>query len=818
MRNAAYRSPITDLDDMKCCISLLCGVAAFATAATTNLPITTITIGDSVTVARVMPFGINIGGDAYYSTPMAKCRVQENFEGTLYRQCHKGILQTNGFISMYANKKAWDATGWTKTLTGADFTIISGPAYGTRGKVRAISEQPASFYNRPAKLCAFIEFAAPIALPNGAPIMDAGILVENLATNEGWCGEQDGHWQANSALLLHDVHPGAFGVAALQLDGTRPTTDDKSRGAAGAFVRFPTHMQRYGDLNGTWQVRLWAKATHGTPTLTVQPTLVGGRAKFNAMTQPLSNAWRMVEWRIPIAGITDTPGTKASPQLQFLVQIAGGIALIDDVLIEREGDKNPTVFRDDIVTALRQLNLGIVRKLQMGGETVENFIRPPLESYRSQNSFFAKTGPAVRRGAKPWGLHDEFALCEHLGTEAWFGLPGTMQEAEADVFMEYVGAPATVGYGKLRAQLGHPEPWTTTLKTIHVEIGNEAWNTMFGFMAGGFNGPDYWERIFARIKKSPYYSSNIVCHAAGQNYSAAMSKAILGWTPSADRYAIAPYQIHKMSKQEAATLRTDRDLFRWMLSAPLLNNFGPQMLRQGEISRATGVEFSVYEINHHITGGDGPLEPRNKLVTSAPAAISIINCMLTMLKEHGMRSQCFFTFGQLFYRANQVGDVRLWGALLASRAGQTRWRPTGLALQLVNRALHGDLLATTHSGATPTFATLDLEQPRNPRQSAQTPRQFPVLWSYAFKNDAQRSAILVNLDIATAHNIALQLPGGVNGAVRIATLAGKALADNNEFEHAQPQVAIAETTVTNFAGGATLSLAPCSLTVVQWRE
>ena len=65
--------------------------------------------------------------------------------------------------------------------------------------------------------------------------------------------------------------------------------------------------------------------------------------------------------------------------------------------------------------------------------------------------------PSWFSGQRHYTLHELFTLCEYLGCEPWYVLPGTLYPEEIDVFMEYVGAPPDVGYGKFRAAQGHAD-------------------------------------------------------------------------------------------------------------------------------------------------------------------------------------------------------------------------------------------------------------------------------------------------------------------------------------------------------------------------
>ena len=109
----------------------------------------------------------------------------------------------------------------------------------------------------------------------------------------------------------------------------------------------------------------------------------------------------------------------------------------------------------------------------------------------------------------------------------------------------------------------------------------------------------------------------------------------------ADRFGIAPYIIQSITQEEAAAFTTDEAFFRWAFAWPVRRSCDSNgaMFQNAALSRQHGIELSIYEINHHITHGDGPLEPRNKLVTSIGGGLNVLGNMLLMLKEHHLRAQ-----------------------------------------------------------------------------------------------------------------------------------------------------------------------------------
>ena len=86
---------------------LLLALAAAHAAAKGD--VTTIEITDKVLVKDCSPFGINLGGDAYYSgAALMKKRSVANFEGSTYRQCHFGpVWKASGASTWFSVREPW---------------------------------------------------------------------------------------------------------------------------------------------------------------------------------------------------------------------------------------------------------------------------------------------------------------------------------------------------------------------------------------------------------------------------------------------------------------------------------------------------------------------------------------------------------------------------------------------------------------------------------------------------------------------------------------------------------------------------------------
>ncbi|MBI5722756.1 MAG: sigma-70 family RNA polymerase sigma factor [Planctomycetes bacterium] len=775
-------------------------------AAPSNSKVTVVEITDTVLVSDTCRFGVNLEDDSVFNGAVhVKKRVEENFEGTLYRQCHWGVSDENGLMGWFPlNLKEWEDMFLEEK---AICTVLSGSGKQTTRKIKSISMKEMQDGNtRPSMQ--YFELDKPIT-KDPRPF---GLLVENLdkVRNGQFRPLNDSDTTASNQLVIGDTPPGSFGCAALCLKSD----------SGPARVAFSTFSQRYGDNNGTWHVDLWAKIKEGTPKFTVNFGQGGGTAFLAGQPVALTNEWKKYQVTLKVAGVPepkDANETTGRLMGKITLQSEGGQVLVDDIEAWMEGDENPTVFRDDCVKAIRQYNPGSLRFLQMGGSTVENTLMPPIKAY-SFTSMKVKVDPYTRHWKNSFGLHQMYELCEYVGANPWYCLPGTLHLDEVTAFMEYLGGPVDSKYGKLRADMGHPKPWTDTFKQIHVEFGNEAWNNSPGFQLGGFNGPDYWKDLIDAGKKSPYYKSNVLFHAGAQASHVGRAQQICKDVPNADRLAIAPYIALEFTKADAETLNSDDKLFRWVFSWALQRTLKEGSTLDGvyKATKAAGKELSIYEVNHHTSAGDGPEGPRNTIVTSLAGGVNTANTMLLMLKQQGIRIQNFYALAQFSYNySNQQGGkgvVRIWGSALNMRKGKERYRPTFLGCTLANKVLGGNLVETVHSGANPTFQGIGTAEDRKTKLDDFS---ASCIWSYAFNDGKKRGLILVNLDLKESLPVEVRFQGKPKGQMKCWTMATDNPAANNEFENEKPQVEIVESQVELQSGGK-LTLPPCSMKALAW--
>ncbi|MBI5723531.1 MAG: sigma-70 family RNA polymerase sigma factor [Planctomycetes bacterium] len=766
--------------------------------ASSNDKVTVVEITDKILVKDTCRLGINLGGDSVFNgAVLVKKRVQENFEGTLYRQCHfSPQTDANGVLS-------WSQVteDWKKVLLEGTYTILSGPNKQTSGKIKSIGSK-----DRQGRQLAYFELDKPITAEQNARI---GLLVENLERiREGQFRPLgSSSTTKDNQIVIGDTPPESFGCAALCL-----------KSASGpASVMYRISAQRFADNNGTWHVELWAKAKEGNPKLTVE--FVEGQNILASQPVELTNQWKKYQLTLKVEGFTEPKDAQdaAGAMGQIVLKSDGGQVLVDDIEAWNESDKNPTAFRDDCVEAVKLYNPSVLRFLQIGGNSVENTLMPPIKAYAYSSSLSDTIGPYNMRLSSTFGaysLHEMYQLCEYLGVEPWYCLPGTMHMDEMKSFMEYLGGPADSKYGKLRADMGHPKPWTETLRQIHVEFGNEAWNSAAHYKCGGFNGPDYWKDLISLGKTSPYYKSNVIFHAGSHANNIGVTEQICADVPNADRISIAPYMAQFLEKADVEKLDSDDKLFRWVFSWALQRTLkeDSSLNRTYAATRKAGIELSFYEVNYGASG-DGPPEPRNTIITSLAGGVNLANTLLLMLKRQGTRIQNVFVLAQYDSKMPNGGRARLSGVALTMRKGKERYRPTFLGCALANKVLGGNLVETVHSGANPTFQGAAGRS--EDRKTSLENFSADCIWSYAFSDGKKRGLILVNLDLKDSRPVEVRFQGKPKGPVKCWTMAGDKPSASNELENDKPQVEIVESQL-QLENGGKLTLPPCSMQAYAW--
>lgn len=758
-------------------VLLMVGTGQQGVAQTAGNGVTHLRITSQVLLPGVTRLGINLGEPNYFdSGQMLKNLLYRNpgFEGLSYRSlfhCALGgpgrCIDTRGGIQFPAD--FWD---------GASYEVMEGAATGRKGTV----------------------------LGGGATSGGYGLALDQKGTAIGvndWVAVQKqfagdaaaGWWptvQGGAKLEAErgDLPPGQPGHQALRMTAAGPGQTAQ----VNSYIDSTPGMS-FLHLHGSYKLSFRAKALGGPASLHVSlGRLLPGMARYLDKDVPLTSSWASYETTFTANEANLPPMTLAAG-----FSVTGGSLQLDDVDMEPVGGDatNHTVFRDEVVQTLRELHPGALRMMASYGglgSTVDNLLAAPLARQRSgYHLWFDKVEDVTV------GIPEFLELCQEVGAEPWIVMPTAMSLDESRKLAEYFAGSAGTAGGALRVAAGRRDPWTQAFRTIHLELGNETWNAIFGGESMD-DAAAYGTRanaVFTAFRSAAGADSGKFDLIVGtQAVYAGRNSAILAAAPQANSLAIAPYLM--MNVQHWAN---DDELFGPLMAQP------EQMSRDGIVAAAQasagGRQLAVYEVNLHTTEGNPPQAVLDRLTPSAAAGLAVTGHMLRMMRDHGIRTQMLFGLTQYQFKRADGKYARLWGAVVET-GPNGRKRPQFLAESLANRVIRGNLMRVDVSGENPTHD----QQLGNDDVRLSGMHEID---SYAFQDGNWHGLIVFNYGLHQARRISLEAAGlSSNSTVKLARITANP-GDTNEDS---VKVAIKDEAMK----GGNLTLAPCTMAVLEWQN
>lgn len=449
--------------------------------------------------------------------------------------------------------------------------------------------------------------------------------------------------EGQGAATSRDIRPGSPGVQSLSL--AAPAT---------VHAYLDTIGERAGKLlpiDGPWRLTFWSRATRGTPRLAIRFERKGSRP-FVQRDDKVGSTWQ----RTVIEFTARDNGPAGSLDLA-LAATGDGAVLLDDVTLEAIPDAGQA-FRSPVIAALRALHPGYLRDWQgQLGDSAANRLAEP----------FGRMPNRYRPGGREsvlfhYSLGELLALARKVGAMPWIVLPTTLADGEIAAIGDYLSQHA----GR------------TEFAEVMVEFGNENWNATFrpAGLTGSRQHALLAQNAFVRLRRAAGPGVNLHAVVNGRFGDPAGSVALAREVSSADRVAVAPYFLYQLDG--IATL--DEALAR-AFAEPIAP------LEQLGRSLPAGVRPASAEVNLHTSLGSAPATLRNAVVAGAASGPALARRLLDSMAA-GTREQSVYTLAEYDNRAADGTYVRLWG-ITRDLAAATRLRPTGLAVQLLNRAITG---------------------------------------------------------------------------------------------------------------------------------
>jgi hypothetical protein len=711
-------------------LAALAGVAWFQAAPSTDVDAT---LTSRALVKDVQPFGVNLGIWTSWGAEQLASNVIKNpgFEGLIDGAI---VIPVHAGANSFDDSPAWLAreNGFWR---GARYSIRAGPEAGREGRIAD------SLQRNIAGLPSFIvERGSPVPSP-GSVVALSRSSDEQLPTQWWYSKDRENQF----APALNQKRPGSSGSRALRITagGSAPAE------VISFFDMIGARAGKLLPLTGNWKLSFWTRLESGNASL--RASLVReGAPPILAREVSLSSAWTQVVF--DFEGKDDGPAGPASLRFSVTGRPIGQV-LLDDVDLRRVEDQDRP-FRSEVVAMLRRLRPGYLRDWEgqlgdaLANRTATQFARKPYRYRPGAGDVETDFG---------YGLGDFFDLARDIGASPWIIVPTAFNDRDCSGLGEY---------------LAH-RPIASGRETL-VEFGNENWNAIF--RPGGI--PDAAmlgqaaDRCFEAIRA--HASGARIRFVIGAQFANRESAARYGReSREANVVAIAPYIAFSMPRGQTLDARLGL----------LFESGTPNMQAAADAARSLGKEWAVYEVNLHTTEGDAPPAERNPVVAGAASAAALAKRMLDALSA-GARVQCAYTLAGFESSLGNRGSVPLWG--IARDLGATqRLRPTGLALELLNGILAGDMVAVDQRG----------------------PKDVSI---FAFQSRGRESVVIVSAS-PEERTATLHFPGEKSHSATLQRIAAASPTSTNEDSE---DVRIVSETIQIKEGKAVLRLRPWSLAAV----
>ena len=767
-------------------------------AATVLLPVsagtpTNIEITSQALHAGVKRFGINLSGQTFYDSGQMLNNLafrNPGFEGETWQSilhCKSVTATTCSDENQYA---VWPAD----FLRGASFEVISGAGLGSQGLVQASTTAGNGSGVR-------LTFAQPVQRMRPGDFVLVRLEKPGDASAGWWTAAKGG---AAISTELHDLPADTMGRQALRIEAGRV-----GQYASVSSYFDTTEGHSFLQLRGRFTLSFRAKGLGSNQKVQVQVERQNSPAFFSREVM-LSPSWQ--NYRFDFSAHEDG-SSRGTVGLSFRIQQSS--MLLDEVELTADGNlhDNPTRFRDEVVTTLRELRPGVIRFMDNGasfGSTLDDLIAPPLARRRA--GVFLAT---ARVEDIPTGLEESLELAEAVHAEPWYTLPATTSPEEAKKLIEFLAGPEATRYGARRAALGHADSWTKSFHTIHLELGNEMWNA--GTFAGAaLSDPAAYAAraaaVFGAARASSWFqpeSFDLVIGSQAENPW--WTQQELRTDARQDTLAVAPYLFGQFN--DASSLEA---IFGSMFAEPEWLDLHGAMAEQAAAVRQASkpIKTAVYEVNLGTVSSKSNAVTQTDISRTVPslgAGLAVADHMLLMLRELGIVTQCLFAlpeYSNPFLSPDGAKKTTpLWGSVVDMGGATNLRRPGFLALQLMNQAIRSNELVTRLTGANPTW-----DQPASANDAIPASKPH-LLQAFAFGEGNDRSLILLNLSRTTALPVTLSGSESPGTQVSESRLTAPAITDNNE---AGSHVAISRQRLSHFAAGKPYLLPPFSLTVLEW--
>lgn len=472
-------------------------------------------------------------------------------------------------------------------------------------------------------------------------------------------GDISRYWYVNPVMKkkisfdTDEFRPGSPGSQSLLLS--------PRKGESTELSYFMDHItKRSGKLikiEGKWKLSVWLKAKD-EGRFSISLVRLGSPIMLKEEIIP-TNDWQ--EYTFEFEG-KDT----GNPDLIELKITAFNAPIwVDDITLEPVQPENHTAFRQEVIESLEMIRPSFLRTLANFGDTFEN---------RTANAFARKyilrrtNGNVNGEGGFDFSYGEILDLCEKVNANPWLVIPTTFSEEDYSKVGEFL----------------HHHAKKNRFSEVIVEFGNENWNYMFRPQAFP---SDYIQqhgiiaaKAFDLIKKASEEDVNLRFVVNGQHSWPTLSTKYYDSVSNVDSYSPGAYFMDRLDDNTS-----DSQALEMLFAGD------PGLLEEHmDAIKERGKSGTIYEFNLHTTSGSASEDQRDRAVAGMASGVALGKRALYLMGL-GFNPVIAFSLTQYDIKAWEAdGYAKLFG-VTRDFGPPVRYRPTGLAIAMLNRTIGGDM-------------------------------------------------------------------------------------------------------------------------------
>jgi hypothetical protein len=525
--------------------------------------------------------------------------------------------------------------------------------------------------------------------------------------------------------------------------------------------------------NHTYQVDVWLMQSgiaSGDVTFSI-----GGLNITHTFTG-VTGQWQHYTWTFPaVAGL---PANNNQPTVHLDFQ-APGTLWVDNFQLY-DAAWAPNTLSPQVMQAWTEYQPGTIRIWSNFGNAAQNYSFLSLDSWltpeiKTRNS--PGIGNQYEVSAQLEHLPDALANVKAVGANPWLIVNMALSEVEWGELIDYLAAPAGVGYASMRPS-NHPGPYTDDFSTIYLEVGNEEWGTQQVPADAAYG---QWANFVinqATANKSYFNPNQIKFVGNGSFLNPSFGSAAAQAAPQLSIIDYALYSTGNTSLSGDAYYQSDL-LQVPATNGPLINAIVAQ--QQQDAQNGLTYELASYEQGPGSDSANYAGDP------SLAAAIGAIDVNL-YASLRGFGPQNFFMY--------QLGT----GAYTSHTnfANGFLPHPVWEALQMRNLYCSGPMVST-NANSDPITADGNA---------------YPLIAIYAFQDANvvnQADVVVISRDLDNQTPVTLQFPATPTGNAQLYMLTGNPRANNDTAMN----IPITSTSLSGVTANYTFTMPPGSMYIFQ---